>query len=106
MIDAAKRASLERWREVLLSEFRLELECGSHIVVPPGTEVVYFCLYDSGPDTPSPVRVEGVFYLPDGETTINVIGSHGRSKRRRTSEDYARKTVLVKHNAKFPVPSR
>ena len=46
-------------------------------IIPPGTEVIFFCLYTGPKGTTQKFRTEGVFYLADGRT-LSILGYYGR----------------------------
>lgn len=63
-------------------------------IIPPGTEVIFFCLYTGPKGTTQKFRTEGVFYLPDGRT-LSILGYYGRKVPRGREREYRRKTVEV-----------
>ena len=72
----------------------LMLRFGAHeLVVPAGTELVFFWHLTGYYGTKKPFRTEGVFYLKDGRT-ISILGYYGRKMPK--DRKYHRKTVEVK----------
>jgi hypothetical protein len=65
-------------------------------IIPPGTEVIFFCLYKGPRGTAQKFRTEGVFYLPDGRT-LSILGYYDRKVPKGREREYRRKTVEVKN---------